>query len=81
MKMRITLMSMFVVLGLFSIFVKLGKPMAVVPVLFIVTLLLAAVLGDRVAQCFSEPMNRRLRQTWGDGPERLGADDSQPTSP
>jgi peptidoglycan/LPS O-acetylase OafA/YrhL len=69
---EIYLTHMFVVLGMFGIFVKLGKPMPLVPVLFIVTILIAAVLGDLVARFFSEPMNRRLRQMWGDGAERLG---------
>lgn len=70
---EVYLTHMFVVLGLFGIFVKLGKPMALVPVLFLVTIILAAILGDRVAGCFSEPMNRSLRQRWGDGAERLGS--------
>jgi peptidoglycan/LPS O-acetylase OafA/YrhL len=64
---------MFVVLAFFGIFVKLGKPMPLVPLLFLVTIIVAALLGDGVARFYSEPLNRRLRQRWGDGPERLGA--------
>ncbi len=70
---EVYLTHMFVVLALFGIFVKLGKPMPLVPVLFVITIILAAILGDLVARCFSEPMNRRLRQHWGDGPEKLGS--------
>jgi peptidoglycan/LPS O-acetylase OafA/YrhL len=70
---EVYLTHMFVVLALFGIFVKLGKPMPLVPVLFVITTILAAILGDLVARCFSKPMNRRLRQHWGDGPEKLGS--------
>ncbi len=70
---EVYLTHMFVVLALFGIFVKLGKPMPGVPVLFITTIILAAILGDVVARCYSEPMNRLLRQRWGEGAARLGA--------
>jgi len=70
---EVYLTHMFVVLGLFALFVKSGKPMLLVPVLFVVTIILAAIVGDVVARFFSEPMNRRLRRLWGDGAEKLGA--------
>jgi len=70
---EVYLTHMFVVLGLFGIFVKLGKPMTLVPVLFVLTITLAAGLGGLVARSFSEPMNRWLRRRWGDGAEKLGA--------
>jgi peptidoglycan/LPS O-acetylase OafA/YrhL len=70
---EVYLTHMFVVLAFFGIFVKLGKPMPLVPLLFLVTIIVAALLGDGVARFYSEPLNRRLRQRWGDGPERLGA--------
>jgi peptidoglycan/LPS O-acetylase OafA/YrhL len=70
---EVYLTHMFVVLGMFGIFVKMGKPMALVPVLFVVTILVAAILGDVAARCFSEPMNRRLRTKWGDSAEKIGA--------
>lgn len=70
---EVYLTHMFVVLGLFGIFLKLGKPMLLVPVLFVMTIALAAVLGDLVARFFSEPINRGLRARWGEGPERLGS--------
>ena len=70
---EVYLTHMFVVLGFFGVFVKLGKPMSLVPVLFIATIVVAAILGEMVARCFSEPMNRRLRHRWGDGAERVGA--------
>ena len=69
---EIYLTHMFVVLALFGIFVKLGKPMPLVPVLFLATIFFAAVLGNAVARFYSEPMNRRLRQRWGEGAAQLG---------
>ena len=70
---EVYLTHMFVVLALFALFVKLGKPMPGVPVLFVATVILAAILGDGVARWYSEPMNRWLRRHWKDGPERLGS--------
>jgi peptidoglycan/LPS O-acetylase OafA/YrhL len=63
----------FIVLGLFRLFVIANKPMWAVPALFLSVILLAAVLGELVARCLSEPMNRWLRKRWGDGPQRLGS--------
>jgi peptidoglycan/LPS O-acetylase OafA/YrhL len=64
---------MFVVFGLFHLFLLAGKSMVTVPVLFITVILFAALLGEFVARFYSEPMNRWLRRRWGDGPERLGS--------
>jgi hypothetical protein len=44
-----------------------------VPGLFVVTILFAGALGFLVARFYSEPMNRYLRNRWGDGPNRLGS--------
>jgi hypothetical protein len=49
----------------------MGKPMRAIPVLFVVTIVTAALLGDLVASFYSEPMNRRLRTRWGE--RRLGS--------
>jgi peptidoglycan/LPS O-acetylase OafA/YrhL len=70
---EVYLTHVFVVLGLFRLFIAANKPMKVVPALFIGTILLAGVLGELVARAYSEPMNRWLRKRWGDGPERLGS--------
>ena len=63
---EVYLTHMFVVFALFNLFVKLGKPMRAVPVLFVVTIVTAALLGDLVANLYSEPLNRRLRTRWGE---------------
>jgi peptidoglycan/LPS O-acetylase OafA/YrhL len=59
---EIYLTHMFVVFALFRLFMAAGKPMAGVPILFIAVILIAGLLGEGVAQAFSEPMNRLLRQ-------------------
>jgi peptidoglycan/LPS O-acetylase OafA/YrhL len=61
---EIYLTHMFVVFALFTWFLNLGKPMAAVPLLFLATIAIAAVLGEAVARCYSEPMNRWLRARW-----------------
>jgi peptidoglycan/LPS O-acetylase OafA/YrhL len=70
---EVYLTHVFVVLGLFNLFVATGKPMKAVPALFIAVILLAGALGELVARGYSEPINRWLRKRWGDGPKRLGS--------
>lgn len=70
---EVYLTHVFVVLGLFKLFLAANKPMMAVPMLFIAVILSAGVLGEIAARGYSEPMNRRLRKRWGDGPARLGS--------
>ena len=63
------LTHLFVALGLFGLFLAGGKPMILVPGLFIATVFLAGAAGDIVARYYSEPMNRWLRKTWKDNSE------------
>ena len=58
---EIYLTHMFVVFLLFDLFLRAGKPMGGVPVLFVSTILLAGLLGAGVANMYSEPANRFLR--------------------
>jgi peptidoglycan/LPS O-acetylase OafA/YrhL len=58
---EVYLTHMFVVFGLFHVFVWLGKPLELAPVLFLAVILVAGLLGEIVAEVYSEPMNRRLR--------------------
>jgi peptidoglycan/LPS O-acetylase OafA/YrhL len=60
---EVYLTHMFVVFAAFSLFVSAGQPMHQVPVLFGVVILISGVLGGLVASFYSEPMNRRLRQS------------------
>jgi peptidoglycan/LPS O-acetylase OafA/YrhL len=59
---EVYLTHMFVVFGLFDLFLSAGKRMSLVPVLFVVTILVAGSLGAAVAGVYSEPMNRFLRR-------------------
>jgi peptidoglycan/LPS O-acetylase OafA/YrhL len=70
---EIYLTHMFVVFALFGLFKSAGASLGAVPVLFISVILISGLLGELVARFYSEPMNRRIRQRLGDGPERLGA--------
>ena len=68
---EVYLTHMFVVFACFGIFLRLGKPMWAVPVFFVTTVILAALLGEFVARLYSEPANRWLRARWGEN--RLGS--------
>ena len=70
---EVYLTHMFVVLGFFAIFVRMGKPMLGVPLLFILVILASGLLGEVAARFYSEPMNRLLRRRWREGPEQLGS--------
>jgi peptidoglycan/LPS O-acetylase OafA/YrhL len=70
---EVYLTHLFVVLGLFRLFVDANKPMRAVPLLFALCILFAGVLGMLVARGYSELLNRWLRNRWGDGPRRLGS--------
>jgi hypothetical protein len=60
---EIYLTHMFVVIGIFAVFLGRGKPMGGVPLLFVTTIVLASLLSWLVAVTYSEPMNRWLRAT------------------
>ncbi len=62
---EIYLTHMFVVFTFFDLFVHAGKPMRGVPVLFIATIFVAALLGAAFANLYSEPANRFLRNKPG----------------
>lgn len=70
---EVYLTHMFVVFALFGIFMTYGHPAWAVLPLFLLTTLVAAIVGDLVARYFSEPENRALRQRWSKGPRQLGS--------
>lgn len=70
---EVYLTHMFVVFAFFAIFVKYGNPIWSVPMLFVATVVVAAAAGEIVARFFSEPLNRMLRERWGDGRRQLGS--------
>lgn len=69
---EVYLTHMFVVFGLFQLFVLAGKPMSAVPVFFAVVVLSAGLLGEVVARFYSEPVNQWIRDRWGDASSRMG---------
>jgi peptidoglycan/LPS O-acetylase OafA/YrhL len=70
---EVYLMHMFVVMGLWHVYVAAGTPAAGVAVLFIAVILLSGLTGELVARYFSEPMNRYLRTRWGHDGRKLGS--------
>jgi peptidoglycan/LPS O-acetylase OafA/YrhL len=62
---EIYLTHMFVVFGLFDLFLDAGKPMRLVPALFVSTILISGLLGAAVSGLYSEPANRFLRSHLG----------------
>jgi peptidoglycan/LPS O-acetylase OafA/YrhL len=61
---EVYLTHMFVVFGMFQLFILAGNPMRAVPALFIVVVVLAGLLGEVVARFYSEPLNRLIRERW-----------------
>jgi peptidoglycan/LPS O-acetylase OafA/YrhL len=70
---EVYLTHMFVVFGLFHLFLMADRPMRAVPGLFITVVLLSGLMGELVARFYSEPMNHWLRNRWGEGPKKLGS--------
>ncbi|MHB1938252.1 MAG: acyltransferase family protein [Acidobacteriaceae bacterium] len=70
---EVYLIHMFLVIAVFGLFMKFGKPLAAVPVLFVTVIVLSGLLGEAVARSYSEPMNKLLRNKFGDGADRLGS--------
>ena len=69
---EIYLTHMFVVLASFALFLALGKPAWLIPVMFVCVIIFAGILGEIVARYFSEPMNHYLRERSGVGRKKLG---------
>ena len=70
---EVYLTHMFVVFTLFGLFKSAGLPLGAVPALFIGVILISGLMGELVARFYSEPMNRWIRQRFGDGADRLGS--------
>ena len=68
---EVYLTHMFVVFAFFHLFLALGKPMWFVPLFFLLTIVVATVVGDLVARLYSDRVNVLLRARWGEG--KLGS--------
>lgn len=69
---EVYLTHMFAVLALFAAFVHLGKPMQAVPLLFLLAIGTAGLLGWVVSVIYTEPMNRLVRKRTGTDRPLLG---------
>ena len=70
---EVYLTHMFVVFALFRLFVLAGKPMGAVLPLFVVVVVIAGLSGEIVARFYSEPLNRFIRDRWGNRPRSVGS--------
>jgi peptidoglycan/LPS O-acetylase OafA/YrhL len=70
---EIYLSHMFVVLALFGVYMRIGKPLEAVLVVFLAVIVGAGVLGDLVARFYSEPINRMIRGRFEADARSLGA--------
>ena len=59
---EVYLTHMFVVFGFFTLFLDAGKPMRLVTVFFVATILVAGLLGGAISHLYSEPLNSWLRR-------------------
>jgi peptidoglycan/LPS O-acetylase OafA/YrhL len=79
---EVYLTHMFVVWTFFALFLKIGSPLRGVLALFLITTLVAGVLGFLVSRFYSEPLNRKIRNHFDDGPNQLGsAVEPEPAQP
>lgn len=62
---EVYLTHMFVVFALFGLFLDFGKPLWLVPALFVLVVVGSGIFGGIVAELYSEPINRLLRQFAG----------------
>ncbi len=70
---EIYLTHMFIVLAFFGYFIRIGRPLDVVPMLFVAVILAAIVLGELVGRVVSEPLNRLLRSAFRGVGQRVPA--------
>ena len=65
---------MFVVFACFDVFMAhTSHALRLIPLLFLISLALAGLLGALVGRFFSEPANRWLRTRLDDAPRNLGS--------
>jgi peptidoglycan/LPS O-acetylase OafA/YrhL len=70
---EVYLTHMFAVMALFAAFMRWGKPLRGVPLLFIAAIVASGLLGWLVAVGYAEPINRLIRRRTGVDAKRVGA--------
>ena len=71
---EIYMTHMFVVIGFFVAFTAIGSPHGGIYAMFAIVIVVAAATGELVARCYSEPMNRYLRNMFGERSTTLKSD-------
>jgi peptidoglycan/LPS O-acetylase OafA/YrhL len=61
---EVYLTHMFIVFALFHLYLRAGRHVAAVPVLFLSVIVISGLLGGFVARTFSEPLNHSIRMRW-----------------
>lgn len=63
---EVYLTHMFVVFACFDFFMaRTGRSLSLIPLLFVIVIVIAGLLGELVARLYSEPANRWLRRRFG----------------
>lgn len=70
---EVYLSHMFIVIGLFALYISGGTPVHAAPLVFAATIVVAGALGDVLARLYSEPLNRLLRKRFDDDARHLGS--------
>lgn len=69
---EIYLTHIFVVMGLFNVFLQAGKPMRGIAVLFATVIAGACIVGLLVSKLYTEPLNRWIRARGGKASREVG---------
>jgi len=59
---EVYLTHVFVIFAFLAVFLRLNKPIALVPAYFVASIIVSGILGEVVARFFSEPANRWIRR-------------------
>ena len=70
---EVYLSHMFIVIGLFALYIRLGTPVKAAPLVFAATIVVAGALGDLLARLYSEPLNRIIRKRFDGDAQHLGS--------
>ena len=58
---EVYLTHVFVIFAFLAVFLRLNRPIVLVPAYFLIAIIVSGILGEAVAQFYSEPANRWLR--------------------
>lgn len=70
---EIYLSHMFIVIGIFTLYISRGTPVKAAPAVFAITIVIAGALGEVLARFYSEPLNRLVRKRCDHNAQHLGS--------